>query len=376
MMYEYQETDLIETVAYSTQGVCFDGTYYYVTDNDNIYKYNTSGTKVAERDCTSDGSNHHLGDLCVKDGVLYVASSAYPSTPLNGYIKEYNASDLTYRNTEHFLGSTNLAESVDFDDEGNPWTVSDGNVLERWDSNWSNPVQFVPDVTPIARENVHGWNGLKWHDGYLYMNCHEGAVPNTLHRFAFDGINLTIDAYYPRPKWCSQGFDFDGDTLILGKRGYGNTTGIDDAIVFARLKPNDYRQNTIVVEEDFTERIHSGTSYAEQDDLRPAIVVKKDDLIQVTLQGLFRVDGGSIRAYVAPSSVNTTDVDERGSATSIRTQVQNSEGISLCQQRHFAAQEDGKVTFATYFRQQTSGQGNVRMKDRIMTLRIIGKDTD
>lgn len=43
--YELEEKSLIETVAYSTQGVCSDGTYYYVTDNDNLYKYNTMMTE-------------------------------------------------------------------------------------------------------------------------------------------------------------------------------------------------------------------------------------------------------------------------------------------------------------------------------------------
>lgn len=370
--YELEEKDLIETVAYSTQGVCFDGTYYYVTDNDKIYKYNTSGTKVAERDCTSDGTNHHLGDLCIKDGILYVASSAYPSTPLNGYIKEYNASDLTYRSTEYFLGSTNLAESVDFDANGDAWTVSDGNLLQKWDTGFTSPTTYVPNVVPTQNENDHGWNGLKWHDGYLYMNVHEDSVPNTLHRFAFDGTDLTIDAYYPRPKWCSQGFDIDGDTFILGKRGYGV---VDDGIVLGELVPYDFRQNTVIIKEDFTERSTVVDSYGEQTHLKASIVAKKDDIICVTLQANFRVSANGVRAYVDPSGTNTTSVRALNEARSIRTQVQNTEGISLGQQKYYAVNENGKVTFAMWWK-RTGGSGTVYADDRMMTLQIIGKDTD
>lgn len=371
---EYKESQLLETIADSSQGVCFDGTYYYVTDNDNIYKYNTSGSKIAQRNCTSDGTNHHLGDLTIQNGILYIMSSAYPSTPLNGYVKEYNASDLSYRSVEHFLGSTYLAESLDWDGTY-WWTVSDGNLIQRWDSNFANPTTFTPNMLPTTRTNSHGWQGIKWHNGYLYLNVHEGSVPTAFHRFAFDGTNLTIDAYYSRPKWCSQGFDIDGDEVIFAKRAYGSTTGISDAIVRTKLVPEDYRQRNVIIGEDFNERTTTSTSYVEQTNLKLSIIAKKDDIVKVTLQGLFRVDGGSLRAYIDLASTNTTPVKELSSPTSIRTQVTNSECVSLNQDRYFAAQADGKLIFDTYFK-QTSGSSSVRMKDRTMIAQVIGKDTD
>lgn len=83
------------------QGVCWDGTYYYLTDTNEINKYDADWNLVATNsDPVGDVGNgtNHCGDPDMHAGVLYVPVENYVNidTFSNQRIARFNASDLTF----------------------------------------------------------------------------------------------------------------------------------------------------------------------------------------------------------------------------------------------------------------------------------------
>lgn len=357
---ELLEQSSFNTVAVSTQGVCFDGTHYYVSDSTKLYKYTTAGVKVAERDCSSYGTVHHLGDLCVVGGILYVVADNYPSTPKVGYIQQYNASDLSYRNTETQVHTDKWTSSVCYDGT-NFYTVTNDNLIQKWETGFTSPTTITPDFTPGSG---HGWNGIVKDGDTVYLNIHSGTEPTTVQKFTLVGGELKLDYHLPRPAGCTQGLDLDGDVLIMALR--------DAAVVRAKEVPYDYRQNNLIAQVDAGTRTTTSTGYVEQSNLKVSLPVKKDDVIEVQLQGLFKTTT-SMRAYINPSTTNTCDVTDIYNPRTIRSQSSASEMDSLAQTRHYKANEDGTATFSMQWKQISSGAAT--SNDRTMSARVIGKYT-
>lgn len=89
------------------QGVCFDGTHYYVSHTARLEKYDSSWSLVASNTSpftSVTGSPNHVGDIDIYDGVIYapVASDGSGSgrTPR---IVRYSAADLS------FIGETDIS---------------------------------------------------------------------------------------------------------------------------------------------------------------------------------------------------------------------------------------------------------------------------
>lgn len=371
---ELEETSNIPTASSSAQGVTFDGTHYYFSENTMLYKYAADGTLVTSRNVTSDGvSVGQIAGLCVANGIVYAACSQYPASPRRGAVKEYNASDLSYRNVEYVLEADNVMEGVYWDGE-KFWTCTNEDIVRTWDPTFTTSTTYTPDFTTSPAAQSHGWQGIVYKDGHVYLNTHEKSVPDTIQKFRVEGTNLKLVAQYQRPKYCTQDFDIDGDTFIMAKRSYVATTGISDAIVLAKLTPLDYRQNTIVFKEDFTQRSITGTNYVEDTNLVGSIVAKKDDIIKVTLEGNFFVTSGFLRAYLAPASTNSLPLTAKQSARTMRSATTGTEGHTLTQSMFWRADATGKATFSMLWRAASSGTAYV--DDRVMTLQIVGKDTD
>lgn len=100
--------ELIETSSTdlnSHQGVCWDGTYYYTTDDNAIYKWDATWTQVDSNtdpigDAAVGGSPtvNHLGSPDVKDGRLYIPLECYPASGglYNAHIVVFDPSDLSF----------------------------------------------------------------------------------------------------------------------------------------------------------------------------------------------------------------------------------------------------------------------------------------
>ena len=371
---ELEEVSNIPTASLSAQGVTFDGTYYYFSENTKLYKYAADGTLVTSRTVTSDGTSvGQIAGVNVANGIVYAACSQYPSTPYRGAVKEYNASDLSYRNIEHVLEANLVMEGVYWDGT-KFWTCTNENIVRTWDPTFTTSTTYTPDFTTSPAAQSHGWQGIVYKDGHVYLNTHEKAIPNTVQKFRVEGTNLKLVAQYKRPKYCSQDFDINGDTFIMAKRSYVGTTGISDAIVLAKLVPLDYRESVLALGNDPTERGYSGASYGHQTDLTVAINAKKDDIIRVHMEGNFRVSGGSVRAYIQPTASNTLPLTQLDSARTMRTNTTHTEGTTLTQDAYFVANETGRASFDMVWRQVATGTCYVQ--DRMMTAQVIGKDTD
>lgn len=369
-MKQLLEQSSIDTVASSSQGVCFDGTYYYVTDSDKIYKYDTSGNKVAERDCTSDGVVHHLGQPFVLSGVLYIVAGNYPTSD-KGYVKEYNPSDLSY-DTETQLYSDRGVGCLTHDGS-NFWTSSSGQI-DKWESGWNNPTTYTPDFSLSDLDSSHSWNGITFKDGYLYANPHDGVYPPMLQKFEVDNTNeeLHLVEHLIKPKWCTQGLDVDGYNFIFVRRGQSE---VSDGVVIAKLEPHDHRENILRYNQDNIPRSTGSTGYTENTNLKTKIYARKGDVIEVYLQGLFRVSNNSLRAYVQVSGSSDKDADILYPARTIRTKKTGSEGYSGTQIRHFRAKENGVITFAMFWKQNASGQ-TAYVEDLSISAKIIGIGTN
>lgn len=86
------------------QGVCWDGTHYYLTDTNAINKYDAAWNLVASNPNpvgdVGNGTNH-CGDPDIHGGVLYVPVENYVNTTTfsSQRIARFNASDLTFINS-------------------------------------------------------------------------------------------------------------------------------------------------------------------------------------------------------------------------------------------------------------------------------------
>lgn len=119
----YNDPQLFEITATSSsdlnshQGICFDGNYYYTTDTNKIYKWNSSWTlinsntdPIGDTNITGTPTVNHCGDPDIYDGKLYIPIECYPyNGGYNGHIAVFNASDLSF--IESFDISTQAHES-------------------------------------------------------------------------------------------------------------------------------------------------------------------------------------------------------------------------------------------------------------------------
>lgn len=178
-MARFRKLKEIETVASNTQGCCFDADFIYITEASEIMKYTHEGVFVDRHDTVGDGSNDHLGDLCIKDGKLYVKSSLYPTTPYNEIVMRYDAATLTYETEFSTFGAGNdhIGEGIDFR-HGHFWTVSDNyDEVYKWEEGFTNPTTYTI-TEPTFSGSSHHLQTIVWlDDETIAMQLHGGPSP-------------------------------------------------------------------------------------------------------------------------------------------------------------------------------------------------------
>lgn len=218
------------TLTNAIQGVCFDGTHYYVSTKSHLYKYNTSGTLVLSRANAGDPNTHkYLGDMVAVGGKLYVASANFDGSPgtFNTYVVEFNTSDLSYV-TQRQISTSDRCDTITYYD-GYFWCPMYGKTIRQFDSSWNFIAEYpMPigswEVDPSA--NGIGFDGATWVGGYLVLNPHEGIYPECAFVLYFNGTSFERIAQPSRPTYCTQGIDYIPSTgqIVAAERNTMNGT--------------------------------------------------------------------------------------------------------------------------------------------------------
>lgn len=384
---ELREFNRFSIAGDSAQGLDTDGTFLVESSANSstpdaylrIYDY--TGYLLSTRNCTNDGTNTHLGDLCVVGTNIYVTCSNYPNTPYNTKVKKYSflaTSPYTISYvTEYDLGDNEIGEGIDWDGT-NFWTAYDNSVVKKWDTGFTNPTTYVADFVPTPFKSTHGFQTLRFDtNGSLWSNVHDGSWPPVALRYWVDHTNHTLELQeaYTRPKTATQGLTFNGSDVIMVERVYGSDP---DAIVFCKLVPADHRDKVIKGFYDSATLTSTSTNYAEATSTKTDIKVEKDDIVRAELQGEWYVVGSTnIRAKLEVSGASPVSASLTHTVPSIRVRDTNSDGTSGTHIAYFKAAESGTLVIAMWWMvSTTSGSASGKCFNKSIDLQIVGKDTD
>lgn len=222
-MASFRKIKEITTLAGNTQGCCFDADFIYITEASEIMKYTHEGVFVDRHDTVGDGSNDHLGDLCIKDGKLYVKSSLYPTTPYNEIVMRYDAATLTYETEFSTFGAGNdhIGEGIDFR-HGHFWTVSDNyDEVYKWEEGFTNPTTYTI-TEPTFSGSSHHLQTIVWlDDETIAMQLHGGPSPALpqgvlIYQYKDDDFTFVKNIPVPNPEVIyGQGMAFDEATKTM-----------------------------------------------------------------------------------------------------------------------------------------------------------------
>lgn len=171
--------ELIETSSTdlnSRQGVCSDGTHYYTTGTNAIYKWDadwnlvTSTTDpIGDTGLSGTLGLNHVGDPDVKDGRLYVPIERYPLSggQYNAHIAVFDPSDLSFIEAFDISTANHEAASVAYcDDDDLLYVVDfDGNdsTIYKYDpTDGSAQGTLTTSAAIAARQGITFWNGYFW----------------------------------------------------------------------------------------------------------------------------------------------------------------------------------------------------------------------
>ncbi len=218
------------------QGVAWDGTYFYTAcgheDNFHIYKWNSSWVLQDSVDCEADlpvGATQ-INSIFYKDGYLYVGVTNWQSVPRLGWIAVYQASDLSY-NTIHAVQG-HWCEGCAFHD-GYWWVVYYGTEAAKIVSKYNESWVHQADYALTFEQDVYmyyGYQGIRWVDGYIYVNPHSGTDPQTLDIYHYNGAGFDEVARLAQPNSkCIQGIEIDPINKIIwwAERDYGDDSDDD-----------------------------------------------------------------------------------------------------------------------------------------------------
>lgn len=220
------------------QGVAWDGTYYYVTDNNLIRKYDASFNLVASNTnpcgdvqaATGDAVNH-CGDPCVVDGVLYVPVERYISISTWSLMKiaRFRASDLAFLGADSIAAQNHEASSVCYRADDDMLYVSsyaDGSKLWKYarsDLSYQGTLSLSSTIPQI--QGVTYWRGAFW------INSDASGWDST--------IRVTSDGTVQGRVWGITGGNYEGiDFNDTGLLVLHDTTGSADGVI-REIQPLD-----------------------------------------------------------------------------------------------------------------------------------------
>ena len=205
----------------ANQGVAYDGTHYYVTGgqgvagvdggiNMNVVKYDSSFNLVQDKDCSFDngGAHEQVNGIYYDQptGHLFIGANNYSTTPHEGWIYEYDASDLSFV-AAHDVGAIWSEGCTKYDGH---WFVVSANshTITEFDDNWDLvKVHNLPGNPPSGLY----WQGIFVIDDVFYINYHEPQ--NALWALTFDGSDFTLAntmCETPTSKCTQSAFVWDG----------------------------------------------------------------------------------------------------------------------------------------------------------------------
>jgi len=195
------------------QGVCSDGTYLYAVDNHNIRKYNKSGTlQTATTDASLEGTDMaQINSIYyhATDDRLYVGSNNYPHPDHLGYIKVFEASDLSY--VEEHQVKNYWCEGCAFYDDAWWVTYHNWKYVSKYNTSWVWQADYA-----LSFSSTHGYQGLVWIGDYLFANLHEGDPTNYCDVYKWNGSGFDEVVRLDRPtEDCTQGMGKEpGDSIM------------------------------------------------------------------------------------------------------------------------------------------------------------------
>jgi len=369
--YIFQETDRIlgGTIPTSAQGVAYDGTNVYLTDNTSIYKYDYSaGTLITSRDISGDGTMDHIGDIAYYDGSLYVFASNYPTTPIDTYVMQYNTS-LAYQ-SETQLTDTTEAAGITYAD-GSFWVSEDDNQkITQYTTVFVKVADFT--ATQPTLSGTHKWNGIEKIDNMFYLNPHGETYPYAVQQYYFNGVSLKFIRNILRPPECTQSIAWDStnNKMLFALRH--SSVESEDGIITAELLPRDYRNLKPGYSYSSGAVTTTSTAYVENATVVVSVNVKRGDIVKVDLLGNFKVSTSGVRAYIDSAAASATTMTLVNGAPSCRTDFTGSDGVTLSTFRIFRADGDGIATFAMFWR--INSAGTATCSDGTMMSKVIGHE--
>ncbi len=163
------------------QGVCSDGTYYYIFDTTAIYKYDLSWNLVASNtnalaDCNISTANH-IGDGDVHGGLLYAPVERYISTSTFSvqHICIFNASDLAFVSKTDVSAQGHECSSIAYCTADDLLYITSYASDDKFYKYNSSTQAYIGDVTltwPTGAPSEMNLQGITWWRDAFWINSH------------------------------------------------------------------------------------------------------------------------------------------------------------------------------------------------------------
>lgn len=164
----------------NVQGGAFDGTYVYVFGDNDIVRYNTSGT--VQEDYTNNPGGTSWGDGEVVDGVLYIVR--FDSTTFTR-IYSLDPMDLAAGVTLEATLTTDMdtgANGLAWNSDHSYWVIGETDVsstnihLYFYNASWTLLASKVVPCAAPGSASEAGIQGMTFKGDILYLAFHEGQV--------------------------------------------------------------------------------------------------------------------------------------------------------------------------------------------------------
>jgi len=228
----------------ASQGVAFDGTYFYTTNspingsfNSWIYVYDTSFTLVTSENVSDHfpATTGQINSMTISGGKLYIGLSSFSSNefmyPPDSYIISFGLPSFSFDALKEVNDGVGWSEGCGFDTSGNMYVIYD--VDSQYENSKANVAKYNSGGTFVADYNltysqsssdhlIYGYQGVRYIDNYLFVNTHDNVYPTTLNVYHWSGSAFTEYRRIIQPSaYATQGFDVYNGIWYFSERNYG-----------------------------------------------------------------------------------------------------------------------------------------------------------
>lgn len=164
------------------QGIAYDGTYYYVTDNNSITKYDSSWNVIATNaDPCGDvgGTANRCGDPEVVSGVLYVPTEYYLNSTTFSEMKiaKFSTTDLSYISSTDISAQSHEARALCYvSDDSMIYVASYTDGSKLWKYNISD--LSYAGYTSLS-STISSIKGITYWDSAFWINSDVASLKKT-----------------------------------------------------------------------------------------------------------------------------------------------------------------------------------------------------